>query len=192
MSIKDEIIESIISLVTSIADLDDSTKGLLLIRKFEDSVRPTKSYEGESCGNNKLDLYGEITVSEIEQIESCVGSYIDENGYTQACASNTYEAKVDLDFVDCGAFDFASDFLCKISLPALRNSFLNEGLKINSHTNLIDVTELEGGAVSRERVTFTLYVRYACIAEYQVQEVIMSLVKGDCCGVDLFPIEFIN
>ena len=190
MSIKDNILNSVIQLFTNISDLDERTKGLIVIRKFEDAVRPTRSRKGESCGAYSQDLYGEIAVDEIEDLSSCNGTYIDDCGKSHAFAETLYRAKLDIDFVDCGALEFASDINCKLSVPQFRDRYVPEGIKIESIDPITDITALEGGAVNRERVTFSMYVRYKCVSTFELPALDLSYSKNEC-GEYTLPVEYI-
>lgn len=188
MSSKDDIINSVISILTDIADTEERTKGVLVVRKYQDQVRPVKK-DCDNCGPGEIDLYGEIGLERISSIKNCVSSYQDDGNYYRS-STTVFEAQLDIDFVGCGAWDLALDIKCKLEHPDLILLYVPEGIDIKEITDITDISIFESNVSTRERVTFSIIIWYTCTAIYEIPKVCLSL-EEDECGRLALPIEII-
>ena len=163
VSFKDEVLNGVISFITGVADHHPETEGLLVIRKYEDDARPNASLYGRSsCEEDVYEnsVFAEINIENFKKKNVCKQN-IFEDGVHKEVSIKNYIVEVQIDFFGCGATDVVKLVLDAIELWELRKKYLPCNLGFLTHTDAVDITELQE-TLHEERFTVTMDFEYCC------------------------------
>ena len=186
-SFREDILNGIIKFITSIADHHPETEGILIIRKYEDGVRPNaNAYGRTSCEENSYEnsVFGEINIEDVSKKNVCKSTILNDCNIHQEVSIKNYIVEVRLDFFGCGAIDTAKKILDAVELWELRKRYLPSNIGFLTHTSIVDATALQE-TMHEERVTFSMDFEYCCetvvdIPQFQLGECIKELIENKC------------
>lgn len=189
-SFKDDVLNGIIGFITGVADHHPETHGLLVIRKYEDHVRPNANLHGEvSCEDQAYEnsVFAEINIENFSKKNVCKQQVYEDGVYKEVSIKN-YIVEVQIDFFGCNAADVTKLILDAIELWELRKKYLPPNLGFLTHTNAVDVTALQE-TTHEERFTVSMDFEYCCetsadLPQFQLgecmKEVINNYKKNNC------------
>jgi len=172
-SIRETVLNGVIKFITGVCDNHEDTRGLYVIRRYEDGVRPNSSKFENSCENYGASAFMEVNIENLSRLNTCKSFEFNDQGQYQEISIKNYEVEIKVDVFGCGSLDVSKIVLDAIELFELRRSLLPNNLGYLNHTDVIDVTALQE-TMHEERVTFSLNFEYCCEAVADIPKVDFS------------------
>ena len=182
-AVEDGIINGVIKFITTLADYHEETRGLFVIRKYEDGPRPTNSTSETSCVNYSTSTFAEISVDRISKFQTCKSQGQDDCGNEVEISSKIYDVLVRIEFFGCNSIDVAVLTMDAIELINLRMQSLRDGLTYVSHGDMIDTTSLEE-TTHNKRVTFDINMQYCTETSYTLPTIEMGECMKNFLGIN--------